>query len=72
MATSILSLEIEIAAWLVKAIADETLLDAIDGRASIDTAFNSFSDNSVIPAFGFDHISRRANIRAAATVLKKI
>ena len=72
MKTSKSSLESEIAAWLVKAIEDETLLDAIDDRASIETAFNSFSDDSVIPAFGFDHLSRRANIRAAATVLRNL
>lgn len=72
MAASKSSLESEIAAWLVKAIAHETFIDAIDGRTSIDTAFNSFSDDSVIPAFGFDHLSRRANIRAAATVLRNL
>ncbi len=66
------SLEHEITTWLVKKIKAEALMDAIDGRAAIDAAFKSYSDDSVIPAFGFDHLSRRANVRAAATVLEKL
>jgi hypothetical protein len=72
MEPSKITLESEITMWLVKAVRDETLLDAIDGQASIESAFNSFSDDSVIPAFGFDHLSRRANVRAAAMVLKSL
>jgi hypothetical protein len=33
--------------WLVGHIQDETLLDVIKGRASIEIAFNSSSDDSV-------------------------
>lgn len=72
MAFSKITLESEITEWLVEVIREETLLDAIGGQASINAAFTSFSDESVIPAFGFDHLSRRANVRAAATVLESL
>ncbi|CAB3759090.1 hypothetical protein [Paraburkholderia solisilvae] len=72
MANSNSSLESEISKWLVELIQDESLPEAIGEVARIDAAIESFDQRVGIPAFGFDHLSRRANIRAAATVLNNL
>lgn len=66
------SLESEITEWLVKLIEDEKLLDAIDEQKGIDAAIESIKKRTGVPAFGFDHLSRRANVRAASVVLKSL
>ncbi len=66
------SLESEITEWLVKLIEDEKLLDAIDEQEGIDAAIESINKRTGVPAFGFDHLSRRANVRAASTVLNSL
>lgn len=66
------SLESEITEWLVKLIEDEKLLDAIDEQEGIDAAIESINKRTGVPTFGFDHLSRRANVRAASTVLNSL
>lgn len=66
------SLESEITEWLVTLIEDEKLLDAIDQQAGIDAAIESIEKRTGVPAFGFDHLSRRANVRAASAVLESL
>lgn len=66
------SLESEITQWLVTLIEDEKLLDAIGEQAGIDAAIESIGKRTGVPAFGFDHLSRRANVRAASAVLKSL
>lgn len=72
MANSNSSLESEISEWLVELIGNESLAEAIKDTARIAAALESFDQRDGIPAFGFDHLSRRANIRAAATVLNNL
>ncbi|BAL27103.1 hypothetical protein [Azoarcus sp. KH32C] len=72
MASSNTSLESEISKWLVDLIEAESLTEAIGESARIDAAVKSFDQRVGIPAFGFDHLSRRANVRAAATVLNNL
>lgn len=66
------SLESEITEWIVKLIEDEKLLDAIDEQEGIDAAIESNKKRTGVPAYGFDHLSRRANVRAASVVLKSL
>lgn len=66
------SLEHEITTWLVKLIKDEKLLDAIGEKEGIDAAIESINRGAGVPAFGFERLSRRANIRAASAVLKNL
>lgn len=72
MANNNSSLESEISKWIVELIQDESLPQAIGDAARIDAAIESFDQRVGIPAFGFDHLSRRANVRAAATVLSNL
>lgn len=72
MVNSNTSLEREISEWLVDLIESESLPDALGDAARIESAIESFDQRLGIPAFGFDHLSRRANVRAAATVLNNL
>lgn len=65
-------LESEIAKWLVDLIERGALTDAIGDVSSIEAAIESFNQRASIPAFGFDHLSRNANVRAADTVLRNL
>ncbi len=66
------SLESEITEWLVQLIHDEELLDAIGEQEGIDAAVEAINEKAGVPAFGFDHLTRRANVRAASSVLKSL
>jgi hypothetical protein len=65
-------LESEITQWLVDLIEGEQLLEAIEEQEDIRVAFDAIEKRIGIPSFGFDHLSRRANVRAAATVLENL
>ena len=61
--------EDEIVDWLVELIKNDELLEVIDETEKIYAIKETFNQAACIPAFGFDHLSRRASVRAAATVL---
>lgn len=69
MASSSPSLENEIVQWLVELIESEKLTQVIEGVEGVKTIVDSFDQDSYIPSFGIDHLSRRANARAAGIVL---
>lgn len=69
MASSGPSLENEIVQWLVELINSEELPRSIEGVEDIEKIVESFDHESSIPAFGIDHLSRRASARAADIVL---
>lgn len=64
--------EDEIVGWLVELIKDNKLLEGIDETDQIYAIKETFNQPASIPAFGFDHLSRRASVRAAATVLDNL
>lgn len=72
MAKNTQSLEDEIVQWLIDLIKNEELLKKIDGVAKVDEIVKSFENKGVIPAFGIDHIARRASARAAEIVLENL
>lgn len=64
--------EDEIVNWLVDLIENDQLLEVIDETEQIYAIKETFEQAASIPAFGFDHLSRRASVRAAATVLDNL
>lgn len=69
MASSNPSLENEIVQWLVELIESDELPQVIEGVEGIEKIVESFDQESIISAFGIDHLSRRASARAADIVL---
>ncbi len=72
MAKNITLLEDEIVNWLVDLIKGDKLLETIGETDQIYAIEKTFSQPTSIPAFGFDHLSRRASVRAASTVLDSL
>lgn len=64
--------EDEIVTWLVNLIKNKQLLESIGETDQIYATKETFYQPGSIPAFGFDHLSRRASVRAAATVLDNL
>jgi hypothetical protein len=64
--------EDEIVDWLVELIMDNKLLEVVYETDQIYAIKETFNQSTSIPAFGFDHLSRRASVRAAATVLDNL
>lgn len=66
------ALEDEIVAWLVGLIENDQLIDAIDGCDQVRKVADTFRQESVLPSFGIDQLSRRAGAHAAEAVLDNL
>lgn len=66
------ALEDEIVAWLVELIQRDQLVAAIEGGDQVREVAQTFQQESVLPSFGIDQLSRRASAHAAETVLDKL
>lgn len=66
------ALEDEIVAWLVERIENDQLTDFIEGGEYVRKVAKTFRQESVMPSFGIDQISRRASTYAAKTVLDSL
>lgn len=63
------ALEDEIVAWLVELIENDQLANVIEGGEYVREVAETFRQESVLPSFGIDQLSRRASTHAAETVL---
>lgn len=66
------ALEDEIVEWLVERIESEQLTDFIEGCEYVRKVADAFRQESALPFFGIDQLSRRASAHAAATVLDSL
>lgn len=66
------ALEDEIVAWLVGLIESDQLIDAIHGCDHVREVADTFRQESVLPSFGIDQLSRRAGAHAAEAVLDNL
>lgn len=65
-------LEDEIVAWLVGLIERDQLAEAIEGCEQVREVARTFQQESVLPSFGIDQLSRRASAHAAEAVLDNL
>ncbi len=63
------ALEDEIVAWLIELIESDQLAGVIGGGEYVREVAETFRQESVLPSFGIDQLSRRASTHAAETVL---
>ena len=66
------ALEDEIVTWLVDLIENDRLVDAIENTDEVHNTAATFLQESVLPTFGIDQLSRRACAHAAETVLDNL
>ncbi|EMX8445578.1 TPA: hypothetical protein ACKP9T_001578 [Pseudomonas aeruginosa] len=72
MSASLIPLESEVTAWLVKLIESEGLHDAIAGKEALASIAEGVRQAHFIPSFGIDYRSRLASAEAAEHVLNQL